>query len=639
MVFDESGEHKRSLGGAPPVFPHAQVDAERLRIFRVLLAVLAPPAEENAHNIPLLHRICLSLVAESDAVRLACYVILDDRLDDLTPEFVAAACVDTLCIPRSDARMFWSLLQSHASAHYIIDDPDTPACLKRICPELAELVLFPFGANPMQGIGIVGAVQRGYFQQVGLDYFAAFTNLGDLILSVRTLALRDSLTGLPNRALFLDRLLQNCGDARRSERLLGVALLDLDGFKLVNDRYGHGAGDAILRQVSEILQSVIRPSDMLARLGGDEFAMFFEGISCSGEIEERCERLLAALHNAPAIMADGHLIRLTASLGVTVFPWDDGDPEALIRHADLALYAAKAAGRDQYRMHTTDLDEALRQSHLTRDMVKLALEEGRLVVHYQPIVMIDGGILGFEALLRLRYEDGCLLHPAEFLQALDFGNLARSVGCFVLEAVASQAEAWAFNPSRDGSGPVLRYSVNVSAHHLLSPFFIEDVRATLNRHPHLDPAALEIEITESAPLRDLLSVQKTLQACLDMGVRSALDDFGTGAASLTYLQKLPVHALKIDQSFVRNMAQDPKDYAIVSGVTHVGRLLGIDVIAEGAETLDDTRILKKLGCQYVQGYVVAHAMPAADIPVWVKKYTESLLTKTPSSKYVHKESS
>lgn len=594
-------------------------DAERMTIFRVLLDVLAEPAVDDPQTRPLLHRICEGLVRTSKSIRLACYALADEGADALVPEFSVGISTAGLRIPRHAENICWTVLREGTPVIQVVDDPAAPSWLHLFRGKIAELVLFPFGDAGLRGVGMVGVNEAGYFRRVGLAYFAAFANLGDLTLGLRTAALRDPLTALPNRALFLDRLEHARSHARRRERLLGVALLDLDGFKQINDRYGHGAGDKVLQQLAGQMQAALRPMDTLARLGGDEFAILFVDIERMHDMEALCERILEALR-APVDIGDGQMASVSGSLGVTLFPLDDADAETLMCHADLSLYAAKSAGRDQYCLHSPDLDEVMHQDFLMREMVAQALQENHLVLHYQPIAMIGGGVIGVEALLRLAHPSRGLLTPSAFATALDHRRLARPIGCFVLEAAATQGEAWQGKGMTSAGGHPLRISINISAHHLLDPLFLDDLRETLSRHPGLAPEMLEIEITESAPLHDLVGAQEVLRACNALGVRIALDDFGTGAASLTYLQKLPAHTLKIDQGFVRDMVNDPKDFAIVSGVVHVANLLGLEVIAEGAETLEHMALLQQMRCRYVQGYAIAKPMPAQDIPAWLAQY-------------------
>ncbi len=346
----------------------------------------------------------------------------------------------------------------------------------------------------------------------------------------------------------------------------------------------------------------------------------FADISCLSDLEVLCERLLKVLREAGLAPSAAPGLAITGSLGVTVFPLDDSDADTLMRHADLALYAAKAGGRDQYRVHSVEFEEAAHRGLEIREMVRVALGENRMILYYQPIVRIDGPVVGAEALLRLCREERGLLAPQAFAGVLDCGALACALGRHVLETAAAHAERWMVSGLRTPEGLPLRVSINVSAAYLLDPSFLGDIRATLARHPGLAVSALEIEITESAPLRDLGNVHQTLRACLALGLRVALDDFGTGSASLTYLQKLPAHTLKIDQSFVRGMAHDAKDYAIVSAVAHAGHLLGLEIVAEGVETDRHLEILRGLGGLCVQGYAIARPMPADDLPRWCRMY-------------------
>ena len=594
-------------------------EAERLAILQVLTDVLAPPLAAGPRAGQLLQRICTGLVAASPAIGFAYYVVLDEHAHELRPEFSAGVGPPDMRITRGQAALLWVIARERRARLYRADDPLMPAWLQS-GQDASDVVLFPFGAPSAQGIGVVGAREPGFFARVGLESFSAFTSLGDLALTLRALALRDPLTGLPNRALFLDRLIHACAHARRLERLLGVALLDLDGFKLVNDRDGHAAGDAFLQRVGRVIQSFLRPGDTLARIGGDEFALLFADISCLSDLEVLCERLLKVLREAGLAPSAAPGLAITGSLGVTVFPLDDSDADTLMRHADLALYAAKAGGRDQYRVHSVEFEEAAHRGLEIREMVRVALGENRMILYYQPIVRIDGPVVGAEALLRLCHEERGLLAPEAFAGVLDCGALACALGRHVLETAAAHAERWMVSGLRTPEGLPLRVSINVSAAYLLDPSFLGDIRATLARHPGLAVSALEIEITESAPLRDLGNVHQTLRACLALGLRVALDDFGTGSASLTYLQKLPAHTLKIDQSFVRGMAHDAKDYAIVSAVAHAGHLLGLEIVAEGVETDRHLEILRGLGGLCVQGYAIARPMPADDLPRWCRTH-------------------
>lgn len=425
-------------------------------------------------------------------------------------------------------------------------------------------------------------------------------------------ATHDMLTNLPNRRLFLARLGQYHDQTLYPGSLM-VGILDLDGFKQINDRYGHGFGDALLQEVAQRLQQLARGSlDVVARLGGDEFAVLFPGIESIAVAKARAQAVLDTLRTP--LEVEGMNVLLSASLGLTYYPADDTVSAELLRHADLALYAAKDAGRDSYRFFHEDMDQFQDRSMEICRMTEAALEQGCLVLHYQPIVEAQGGPVGVEALLRMHHPERGLLPPAAFASALDSPRLARRIGQFVLATALRQNQSW------HQQGIPLRVSINISPHHLLDPAFFSDLQTALAAHPDLPADAVEIEVTETAPLQDFRKAQEVLLACHQLGVRVALDDFGTGSASLTYLQKLPAHTIKIDQSFVRDILHDPKDYAIVSGVVTSARLLGLDVIAEGVETLEHAALLHQLQCQCFQGYAIARPMPAEQIPDWVSRY-------------------
>lgn len=391
-----------------------------------------------------------------------------------------------------------------------------------------------------------------------------------------------------------------------------MGILDLDGFKLVNDRFGHGAGDALLQEMAQRLLGELRSGDTLARMGGDEFGLLLPGVERPDEVEDVCLRLLEVLRIP--FHLQGEDIPLSASIGITSYPLDDSLPEDLLRHADLALYAAKEAGRDRYEWFNWPMDRLQKEVLEVRKMTESALDRGRLLLYYQPVVEIDNGPVGVEALLRLDHPERGLLPPAAFASALDSPRLTRRIGCFVLASALTQTQTW------HRQGLPLRVSVNISAHHLLDPRFLSDLQAALDAHPDLPASAIEIEITETAPLLDFTGARETLLACNRLGVRIALDDFGTGSASLTYLQKLPAQTIKIDQSFVRDIINDPKDYAIVSGVVTSARLLGLEVIAEGVETAEHAAMLCHLQCHCLQGYAIARPMAPEAIPDWIRGY-------------------
>ena len=368
----------------------------------------------------------------------------------------------------------------------------------------------------------------------------------------------------------------------------------------------------MLKRMTQRLQAQLRGGDTLARIGGDEFGLLLSSLERLDDLDIVCERLLTMIREPLEI--GGERINVSASLGVTVYPLDDGDAATLVRHADMALYAAKDAGRDQYYMHTLALDDAMRLEMEVCALGERALREELFRLHYQPIVSSVGPVVGVEVLLRLQHPEKGLLYPSAFFPILDHPRLARPIGRFVLDAAMRQGAIW------HQAGVSLRLSVNISSRHLLDARFLDDLREGLTKNPGLPPELIAIEITESAPLRDMARAQVTLTACRALGVRIAIDDFGTGHASLAYLHKLPVNSIKIDQAFVRDMINDPKDLAIVASLITGARMLGLEVTAEGVETADQAALLTNMGCGYFQGYLFAKTLPPETVPEWISTY-------------------
>jgi len=604
-------------------YAHAsrETDTERQALFHILLGVLAAPrGDTTPRPEEMLQQICAALPRKSDNVRIAGYTVSDSAEETLTLECLAGLPLPVLQIEKVSGDPCWEALESGQPIIRATGDPQAPEWIKALRKQVGEIGFFPFGGGDLRGVGLIGVREEGYFYRVGPSYFDAFTRLGELVLLLRRQSLRDPLTALPNRALFLDRLEAARNQSLRRERMLGVAIIDLDGFKQVNDRLGHSAGDQLLQEIVRRLQSMLRSGDTLARLGGDEFGLLLPDLSSLDDFQVVCERLLASIREP--IEVHGDVVSVSGSIGFTVYPLDDNDIETLIRHADLALYAAKEAGRDQFYMHTLELDNALLADLGTIALVERALQEDRLVLHYQPIVSSTSTkVCGVEALLRLQHPEKGLLAPAAFFSALDHPRLARPIGRFVLETALRQGEIW------QQEGIALRISVNISARHLLNAHFLEDLQEALARHPGLPPESIEVEITESASLYNISEAQVVLSSCHSLGVQIGLDDFGTGNASLIYLQQLPANSVKIDQSFVRNMISDPKDLAIVTAVITASRILGLEVVAEGVETTEQAALLAKFGCSHLQGYLFSKPLPAEEISDWVTHFRLTLQTE------------
>ncbi|TFF42041.1 bifunctional diguanylate cyclase/phosphodiesterase [Pseudomonas sp. RIT623] len=425
----------------------------------------------------------------------------------------------------------------------------------------------------------------------------------------------DVLTGLPNRAYLSDLLNQALAFSRRERIPLAVCMLDLDGFKAVNDGYGHATGDLLLMEVAQRLQSILRGGDAVARLSGDEFVLILRHIEGRQQLHAALQRILHALA-APYVVRE-HALRLSASIGVTLFPQDDEDADALVRHADQAMYVAKQQGRNRY--HVFDVSQALelKATHQTVARVRRALRQGELCLHYQPKVnMRSGQIIGFEALLRWMHPSKGPVPPGEFLPLVEQTDLIVELGEWVIEQALAQLQQWQLS-GRDWS-----LSVNIAARQLQRGDFAERLARLLERHPGVDPARLDLEIVESVAIDNLPRVGRCLDACRALGVRFSLDDFGTGYSSLSYLKRLPAQTIKIDKSFVRDILHDHDDLALTTAVIGLAQAFGRAVVAEGVESVEQGRMLMDLGCELAQGYGIARPMAQAQVASWAAAWRQ-----------------
>ncbi len=428
------------------------------------------------------------------------------------------------------------------------------------------------------------------------------------------MAFHDALTGLPNRRAFRERIGEVLERRSREPDLrFAVGILDLDGFKEVNDRMGHPAGDELLVQVSLRIKGVVRSTDTLSRLGGDEFGLLLVGPDLDDGI---FDRIVSAL-SKPFDIA-GERVEISGSLGATFSPPDRGEVDPLLSHASLALNRVKAREGNGWTPFQEEMEEALENRHRIRNELVRALSEKELVLHYQPQVdMVSGAVTGVEALVRWNHPERGLLFPESFINVAEKSDLISSLGRSVMEEALAQQERW------KTGGLDLRVSVNIGARHFLSDNFLADLDAALSRHCRkgICPVTLEIEVTETEALKDLSKAQKIIKRCLETGIVVSLDDFGTGQASLTSLQRLSVGEIKIDKGFVGKIQDSDKDRAIVSSLVVVGRMMGIDVVAEGIETEADGLLLIGMGCRVAQGYAIAKPMPAEAVPAWIADWT------------------
>ena len=419
----------------------------------------------------------------------------------------------------------------------------------------------------------------------------------------------DALTGIPNRVLLADRMKQAMAQTIREQNMLAVCYLDLDGFKSINDQFGHETGDQILVEISRRIEATIRGGDTVARLGGDEFVILLLGLERGKECVVTLDRLLEVI--AQPISIKEHLFALSASIGVSIYPLDNEDIDTLLRHADQAMYAAKLSGKNRYYLHDTEQDQRTREHHAIRGHIKHGLLHSQFELYYQPKVdMRSKRLVGAEALIRWRHPERGLLLPAEFLRPIENTELDIEIGDWVIAAALDQIKQWRL------AGLDIEVSINISAHHLESAHFVEKLQQQLSHYPDLPAGCFQIEVLETVALEDVAKVSKIIEACRSVGVGFALDDFGTGYSSLLYLSRLPVDTLKIDQSFVRGMLEDKGDKVIVQGIIALARAFDLATVAEGIETEEHYQVLLDMGCDIGQGFGIARPMPAANLLAW-----------------------
>lgn len=415
----------------------------------------------------------------------------------------------------------------------------------------------------------------------------------------------DFLTGLPNRKLLEDRLAIELARAHRSKTEVALIFLDLDFFKEVNDSMGHAMGDELLRQVARRLTQCVREADTVARLGGDEFVIIAGGLADHAVVRRICEQVLQSL--AKPYRLKDQLAYVSASVGVAFYPGDSKDQEQLMRHADLAMYAAKDAGRSQFRFYDIKMHEAVRERwQLSRDLLG-ALEKGQFELHYQPVIdMATGRIAKAEALIRWRHPERGFVSPAQFIPFAEDNGIIIGIGNWVFDEATRQLKAW-----RDMGYEDFNVGINVSPVQLRGEGL--DHRQWLQRLQDLglSPGNLVVELTERVLMDVAPIVTEKLLAFRDAGVQVALDDFGTGYSSLSYLKKFDIDYLKIDQSFVRNLAEGSEDMALCEAMIMMAHKLGLQVIAEGVELAHQRDLLKGIGCDFGQGYLFSKPVPAA----------------------------
>lgn len=425
------------------------------------------------------------------------------------------------------------------------------------------------------------------------------------------LAYYDTLTGLPNRALFNDRLHHALADARRHKRFVALMLLDLDHFKVINDTMGHETGDRLLHEIGARLQQSVREGDTVSRLGGDEFALVFPDIGEIRHVAQLAQNVLAQF--ATPVVIDGREIFSEGSIGVALYPNDTEDADSLLRFADSAMYHAKESGRNNFQFYSREMTASVQLRLQMETDLRRALERGEFFLNYQPQVNSQSGLVaGAEALLRWHDSDGNLVPPARFIPLAEDTGMIVPIGKWVLETACAQLKAW-----REAGHQNLIISVNVASRQFRDPQFPDMVGQAISS-AGIPPHALELEITESILLEHSEATTQTLDRLKNIGVTLAIDDFGTGYSSLAYLKRFPIDRLKIDQSFVRDIAEDSEDLAIVRAIIAMSRALYLDVIAEGVETAEQLALLQREGCADCQGYYFSPPLDAESFAHWLR---------------------
>ncbi|AMM18775.1 hypothetical protein AX768_31575 (plasmid) [Burkholderia sp. PAMC 28687] len=433
---------------------------------------------------------------------------------------------------------------------------------------------------------------------------------------LRHQALHDTLTGLPNRALLMDRIEQAITVAPRCDHSLTLLFLDLDRFKLVNDTLGHAAGDELLRVVTRRIGRLMRPGDTFARLGGDEFVLLMRTFMPADVLANVTNRLARVI--AKPVRIANREVSVSCSLGYSVYPQDGDDATTLLKRADAAMYGAKEDGGNRVRRYTSDLSSPIGERLELESQLRQALHRGEFLLHYQPQIEIASGrIVGVEALVRWQHPTRGLLPPMQFIPLAEESGLIEPLGEWVLRTACAQTAAWAH-----GGLPALRMAINVSARQFLNPA-LESVVAQALAENELAPEQLELEITESLSMKNPEESMRILASFKALGIGIAIDDFGTGYSNLAYLRRFPVHRIKLDRAFVSELGSQSSSHAIVEAIVAMAHKLGLQVVAEGVENIEQRNQLLRYGCDELQGYWFSRPVDADTFKALLQQQDES----------------
>ena len=467
---------------------------------------------------------------------------------------------------------------------------------------------FDYITKPFDVRHVEAAVRRALEQRRLLQEKRLYENNLEELVRQRTaqvehLAYYDTLTGLPNRVLFADRLEQALTNAQRNEQMVGALLVSVDRFKKINDTLGHAIGELLLKEVGERLQSCLKKGETVARFEGEEFALLLTQIEMTDDLVETGQLIDEALK--PSFLLGGHEVYLTASIGISLFPFDGADGGAILQNAGAALYRAKTRGGNNYQFYTADMNSRALKRLAMETSLRRAIKHSEFVLYYQPQIDFGSGkVVGAEALIRWQHPELGLLPPLEFIPLAEDTGLIVTIGAWVMGQACAQAQSW-----RRAGVADLSIAVNVSARQFQQKGFYESVVRVLDE-TGLSSDHLELELTETSIMENAESAVALLTAIRKLGVKIAIDDFGTGYSSLSYLKRLPIDILKLDRSFVNGATSDPDDAALVMAIITLAHNLRLEVIAEGVETEEHLRFLRLLRCNGGQGFLFGKPMPA-----------------------------
>ncbi len=584
-----------------------RVDQDRSSLYTALIRSLSLGLHQRSGMEDFLDAMCGEVLVHNSAIKWSSYAVLDGPSETLQPRCSYGLPPLSMVFP-AGSDPCWKTFQQEPVIIYSLQDDNLPEWLNPLRGSLAELAIFPLKSDPQYTFWMLGSEESGYFQRIGTEHFLLIPRMAQIVSSLQQQALRDPLTNLPNRAYLTPRMEEALARSQRQERLFAVGVFDLDGFKPVNDTYGHYVGDILLQELAWRLQSTLRTSDTVVRLGGDEFVFICDDLGSWADLEMVIERIQRAVEK-PFFLA-GHEIHIGASLGLTIYPFDDSPARGLLHHADLALYAAKATKATRkhfYVLYDRSEDNGrVNSPGIAKRQHYHSLLDNHLVVHYQPIMDTDtGNIHEVEALARLQDSEQ-LFPPEEFLPYLS--QTDRNVlGLEVIERSLSQIKAW------DILGFPLSVAVNFDLAGLLEGNLAETIQ-NLIADAQIPASRLTLEIMEGKELIAGENVQTHLLALKRLGVRLVLDNLGTAYGNLARLKDFPFDAIKLDKSFSMALEKRPRDVYFLLSMIDLAQSWDVDLIVEGAHSPAILSALCAAGVHRVQGYAVAEPVPGQQIP-------------------------